>query len=202
MNFKKLTEEVKKFFEDGDGSHSFDHTERVYKLALKIAKKENGDIEVTKAAALLHDIARGKQSRKECECHAEEGSIMARGILEKYNFPKNKIDSVCYAIKVHRKSKKIKAKTKEAQIIQDADRIDALGAITVARVIASGFTKEYKRPIYSKKEKSSISYLKKKITKLTPDKFNTKTGRKLASKRYIFMKKYVKEFIDEWNVKE
>jgi uncharacterized protein len=201
MNFEKLKEEVKTYFNEKDGSHNFDHTERVYNLSIKIAKKEKADLEIVKVASLLHDIARGKQERKECKCHAEEGSLMARAILEKYKFPLEKIEEVCYAIKVHRKSTGIHAETKEAQIVQDADRLDALGAITIARVIASGFTEEYKRPVYAKEGDSAIYYLQYKLLKLTPDAFNTETGKKLAKKRYNFMKKYVKAFIDEWNGK-
>lgn len=202
MDFEKLKEEAKKYFGSKDGGHTFDHTERVYNLALKIAKKENADLEIIKASALLHDIARAKQERKECSCHAKEGSIMAQEILQKFNFPKEKIDAVCYAIKVHRKSDDIKPETKEAAILQDADRLDALGAVNIARVIASGFTKEYERPIYSMEGKSSISYLQHEVKTLTPNSFNTKTGKLLAKKRHLFTKKYLKMFIDEWDCKD
>lgn len=201
MDFEKLKQEIRVYFNEEDGSHKLEHTERVYNLAVRIAKKEKADLEIVKAASLLHDVARGKQSRGECKCHAEEGSIMAKEILEKLKFPSEKIEAVCYAIKVHRKSKGMKAETKEAQILQDADRLDALGAITVARVIASGFTEEYKRPVYAKEGDSAIYYLQSKLLKLTPDAFNTETGKKLAKRRYNFMKKYVQEFIDEWNGK-
>jgi len=201
MDFEKLKEDIRIYFNEDDGSHKLEHTERVYDMAIRIAKKEKADLEIIKAASLLHDVARAKQSRKECKCHGEEGSIMARTILEQHNFPPEKIEAVCYAIRVHRKSTNIKAETKEAQILQDADRLDALGAITVARVIASGFTEEYKRPVYAKEGESAISYLQHKLLKVTPDLFNTKTGKTLAKRRYSFMKKYVSNFINEWNGK-
>lgn len=203
INFETLKEEIKQYFDETDGSHKLEHTERVHDLAVRIAKKEKANIEIVRLAALLHDIARKKQSKKEVSDHAEEGALMAREILEKYKLEPEKIEAICYAIKVHRKSHGISAETIEAKIIQDADRLDALGAITVARVIASGFTDEFRRPVYSNNENedSGIAYLKHKLLKVTPDKFNTETGKKWAKKRYNFMKKYVKEFIDEWNGK-
>jgi len=123
MNFEELKQEVKANLPGEEGKKRFAHIERVYALAIKMAKEENADLEIIKAASLLHDVARGKQSRGECKCHADEGSLMAREILEKLDFPKEKIEAVCYAIKVHRKAKGIKAKTKEAKILQDADRV-------------------------------------------------------------------------------
>lgn len=74
--FEKLKEKVQIYFEKG-GSHAFDHTQRVYNLALHLAKSEKVDLDIIKAATLLHDIARLKQDNKECGCHAEEGGKMA-----------------------------------------------------------------------------------------------------------------------------
>jgi len=123
MDFEKLKQEVQKHLPGEEGKKRFAHIERVYALAIKIAKEENADLEIIKAASLLHDVAKIKEERKECKCHADEGSLMAREILKKLDFPKEKIEAVCYAIKVHRKSKGIEAKTKEAKILQDADRV-------------------------------------------------------------------------------
>ena len=125
--FKDLKEKIQPNFEEG-GSHAFDHTERVCNLALKIGKKEKADLDILKAAALLHDISRLKEDNNEIECHAEHGAEMAEKILKEMNFPEEKIKNVDHSIKVHRHSKGLSGETKEAEILQDADRLDALGA--------------------------------------------------------------------------
>lgn len=204
--------EIKKFYKNyrGLGGHGFDHPERVLRMAKLICKKEDGDIEIVEAAALLHDIARPKEDRKKCSCHAEEGGKMARIYLNKINFPKSKIEKVIHCIETHRFSKGKKAKTKEAEIIQDADRIDALGAICIARIFSySGF---HKVPIYNPdikplKEykcasKTAINHFYEKILKIKPSSFHTKTAREIAKKRYNFIKAYLKQFQTEWEGKD
>ena len=203
--FNKLREKIQPFFIKG-GSHAFDHTERVYSLALKLANNKKVDLDVIKAAALLHDISRLKEENKEIECHAEHGSKMARDILNELMFPKDKIEEVVYAIKVHRHSKRIKAETKEAEILQDADRLDALGAITIARMFSTGG--ELNHPIYNPKipinDNSSNFYTSTihgfytKILKITPETFNTKEAKEIAKGRYEFVEKFLEEFFKEW----
>lgn len=207
--FEKLKEQAESFCEEG-GSHEFSHTERVYNLALKIAKEENADVDVIKAAALLHDIARSKEDNKECKCHAEEGAKMAEKILKELNFPEEKISKVVYAIKIHRHSTNITPETKEAAIIQDADRLDALGAITIARMFSSGgkvgiplFNPQQKNTVNTYKgQKSTIDGFHKKILKITPDTFKTKRAQEIAIGRYKFVEDFLARFIDEWNGKQ
>jgi uncharacterized protein len=207
--FSELKEKIQPNFEQG-GSHAFDHTQRVYDLSLKLAKGQAVDIDILKAVALLHDIARMKEDCKEVQCHAEHGSEMAEKILEETNFPKEKIERVCYAIKIHRHSKGIKAETKEAQILQDADRLDALGAITIARMFSTGG--KINRPIYDSNKplgkihlgyemESTIHGFYAKILKITPDTFYTEKAKKIAKKRYAFVEKFLKQFMLEWEGK-
>lgn len=190
-----------------DFSHNFDHFLRVERLAKRIGKEEKADIQILEASALLIDIARILEDERKTHDHAIEGAKIAKKILNKINFPKEKIEQVCYAIEVHRKSKGIKAKTIEAKILQDADYLDALGAIDISRVIASSLqSKKYKRPIFveipfdGKNINSAIDYFLLKIVhpKLEPKNFNTKLGRKLAKERFNFMKEFTHRFIDEW----
>lgn len=201
--FEDLKEKIQSHFEKG-GSHAFDHTQRVYNLAVRIAKKEKVDLGVIKAAALLHDVARSKCKES---CHAEEGAKIAREILLNTKFPKDKIDAVCHAIEVHRQSKGLKPKTKEAAIIQDADRLDALGAITIARMFSTGG--KMNLPIYDSKTPinkdlkkselpSTIHGFYAKILKLKPETFHTKDAQGLAKARYLFVKKYLDIFLKEW----
>ncbi len=208
--FEKLKKKVKESMETG-GSHEFSHVERVYRLAIKLGKNEKADLDIIKAAALLHDIARMDEENGKIKCHAEEGAKIARKILEKTDFPKEKIKGVCEAIRLHRFSRGLKAETKEARIIQDADRLDAIGAIAIARVFAYGG--KTNRPIHSDTAKprkhydgsaseSSFVHFYEKILKINPESFNTKTGRKIATRRYNFVKLFMKEFMDEWEGKK
>lgn len=206
--YEKLRERIKPYFEKA-GSHSFEHTERVYNLAVHIAKSEKADIDIVKTAALLHDIARKKQEEYKGKiCHAEEGAKMAKEILGAVNFPKEKINSVCHAIEVHRYSKGLIPKTKEAEIIQDADRLDALGAITIARIFDYGG--KLNRPIHNPKLKpkeythnseseSSFIHFYEKILKIKPETFKTAETKKIAKERYKFVQEFVDRFVKEWN---
>lgn len=204
--FKRLRTKIQSNFEEG-GSHAFDHTERVYNLALKIGEKEKADLDVLKAAVLLHDVARLKEDNKEIECHAEHGAKMAEDILREMSFPEDKIENVVHSIKVHRHSKRLIAETKEAKILQDADRLDALGAITIARMFSTGG--KMNTPLYKPKipfgkvypgyySDSTIHGFYSKILKITPETFNTSLARKLAKERYEFVKKFLNQFFKEW----
>jgi uncharacterized protein len=205
--FKELKEKIQPFFEDG-GSHAFDHTQRVYDMAIKIGEAEKADLDVLKASALLHDIARLKEDNKEIECHAEHGAKEAEKILKEINFPKEKIQNVVYSIKVHRHSKGIIGETNEARILQDADRLDAIGAITIARMFSTGG--KLNKPLYNPKipfgksfkgydSESTIHGFYAKILKITPKTFNTPLAKELAEKRYDFVKDYLEQFFKEWN---
>lgn len=202
--FQELRKKVKPYFKEG-GSHAFDHVERVYNLALRLAEKNNIDLDVLKAAVLLHDIARVKEDNNEVECHAEEGAEMAKSILKEMNFPEDKIELVSYAIRVHRHSKGMKAETKEAEILQDADRLDALGAITVGRMFSTGG--ELNRPLYDPSiplegksvNSSTIHGFYRKIFKIKPEEFNTEEAKKIAKERYKFVEEFVDRFLKEWN---
>ncbi len=205
--FKELREKIQSNFEEG-GSHAFDHTERVYNLSLKLSKNKKVDLDVIKASALLHDVARLKEDNNEIECHAEHGSKMAEEILKEMNFPEEKIKQVIYSIKVHRHSKKIEAETKEAEILQDADRLDALGAITIARMFSTGG--KINRPLYKPDipfgkvhkgyhSESTIHSFHAKILKITPETFNTKEAKEIAKERYQFVEEFLHQFLKEWN---
>ena len=95
-------ETIKEFYEKSVG-HGFDHINRVHDIAIKIAKEEKDvDLQIVDAAAWLHDIARSREGKNGCKCHAEEGAKMAESFLKKINFPKEKISVVKHAILVHR----------------------------------------------------------------------------------------------------
>ena len=205
-------EEIKKFYigYGGLSGHGFDHVERVLRMAKLISEKEGGDIETIEAAALLHDIARAKENNMNNLDHGEEGAKMAENYLRKINFTKSKIKNIIHCIAVHRFSRGKKAETKEAKIIQDADRLDALGAIIITRVLA--YNGLHKIPIYDPDIKplkeykgghtTAINHFYEKILKITPLSFNTKTARKIAKKRYDFVVNFLKQFKKEWDGKD
>ena len=208
--FNDLREKIQIYFEKG-GSHDFSHTNRVYNLALKLSKGQKVDIDVIRASALLHDISRLKEDNGEIKCHADDGAENAKKILAEMNFPSEKIQKVFSAIKTHRHSKGLKAEAKEGEILQDADRLDALGAITIARMFSTGGkmdlplynlgaeTNEEYTPDY--KRSSTIHGFYAKILKLKPENFNTEKAKKIAKKRYAFVEKFLKQFKAEWEGK-
>ncbi|MBT3416758.1 HD domain-containing protein [Candidatus Woesearchaeota archaeon] len=203
-----LRKMVLPYFDEGDG-HGFDHVERVYNLALKISESENVDVDIVKSAALLHDICR-KQGGETGQCHAIEGAKLTPEILRKINFPEDKIENVVHCVKVHRYSNGFVPETKEAKILQDADRLDAIGAIAITRIITHGI--KHNMPIYnpkikpsegySSKSETSINHFYEKILKLKPETFHTKSAQKIAKERYLFTQKFVNQIIDEWDGKK
>jgi uncharacterized protein len=185
--------------------HDKYHTERVYSLAVHIAEKENADLDVVRAAALLHDIARALEDEGKISDHATEGARMARRILEEVGFPNEKIPPVLHCIEAHRFKKGMKTKSLEAQILQDADRLDIIGAIGIARVFTRGGWSNIPihDPAIPPKEKydgrssTSVNHLREKILKVK-DTLNTATAKALAEDRHEFTQQFLDTLRKEW----
>ena len=128
---KKLEEIVKETMSVLDGTaHSYAHVDRVVKIAAIIAEKEKADRELVRTAALLHDIGRAVG-----EPHNETGAKLAREILEQSrNYPEERIEKIVKIIKLHPLAFKDKLETLEERIVWDADKMDLLGVIGIARV--------------------------------------------------------------------
>ncbi len=192
-----LRNEVKKRIEN-DPAHDFEHTIRVYKNAQKICKKEKANEKLVLSAALLHDIVSYPKSDKRSKTSSIKSATKSKQILEKLDFSKEEIAIISDAIRDHSFSQNKIPKTLEGKILQDADRLDALGAIGIARVFATGGS--LKRPFY----KIDDPFCKKRIPDdktWTVDHFfqkllkleslmNTKSGKAEAKKRT----KIIKEF--------
>lgn len=132
--FDNLKEKVKEKVGES-GSHDFNHTERVYKLSILISKDLDVDLDVIRAAALLHDIARQKANKRK-EDHAELGAKEARKILKKTKeFPKEKISLVEKCILLHNKSEDI-PELKEVRVLKEADGLETMGSIGIARTFS------------------------------------------------------------------
>jgi len=125
---------AREHFTDAHASHRWDHTLRVYRLCQHIGEQEGADMEILKPAALLHDIARAREDRaKGSFCHAREGARMSEQILTELDMKPEKIRSIVHCIDAHRYRDERQPETLEAQVLFDADKLDSIGAIGVAR---------------------------------------------------------------------
>jgi len=126
-------EEARKYYAGADAAHDFDHVLRVLALAERIGRAEGADMEVLRAAVLLHDVARAEEERTGV-CHAKAGAQRAREILAGH--PPAKVEAVAEAIAAHRFRDEVTPQSLEAKILYDADKLDSIGAIGVARAFA------------------------------------------------------------------
>ncbi len=202
---------VKTTLKDAEGGHDWFHTERVYKNALLISKGETVDELVVALGALLHDIADSKFNNGDDTI----GPKIAGEFLMKQNVSTKVINHVIKIIENVSFSSNIDKtdafKSKELEVIQDADRLDALGAIGIARTFNYGGFKNralYNPDIkpnlnltkdeYKASTAPSINHFYEKLL-LLKDKMNTKTGRKIAEERHNYMVDFLKQFYSEWH---
>lgn len=157
-------------------THDRDHVERVVKLAVYIAEREGADVEVVRISAELHDIARDKPN------HAIESARIAGEILRRKGYDEDFISKVVHCIESHSFSSNVKPKTLEAKVLSDADKLDAIGAIGVARVFM--FSGERGRSI-----EDTLKHFEEKLLKLK-DMLYTKTAREIARDRHEFLKMF------------
>ncbi|KPU63114.1 phosphohydrolase [Thermococcus sp. EP1] len=183
---RKAEQFARNFFER-EGTHGFSHIKRVFNLCLHLGKEEGADLEVLALAALLHDIARPLEDKGIVEDHAKESAKIARRFLSSLGYPK--IEEVVHAIEAHRFSKPPEPKTIEAKILSDADKLDAIGAIGVARVFM--YSGEHGRDI-----DVSLRHFEEKILKLR-DLMYTKSAKKLANERHKFVEEFIKRIQKE-----
>ena len=204
---------VKQQLENAEGGHDWFHIERVYKNALLIAEGEDCDLIVVKLGALLHDIADSK-------FHGGDETVgpkTARTFLESQNVKEDIILHVIAIIEnISFKGGNFEKKfnSKELEIVQDADRLDAIGAIGIARTFNYGGFKN--RPLYNpniqpnmnmnkeeykNSESPTLNHFYEKLL-LLKDKMNTETGKKIAQKRHDFMVTFLSQFYAEWDGQE
>jgi len=199
-----IKNEVKKIM-DNDSAHDFEHVMRVYKNAQKICKKEKGNEKLILSAALLHDIVSYPKSDKRSKLSSLQSAKKSRQILKKYNFSEEEITIVSNAIRDHSFSQNKIPETLEGKILQDADRLDALGAIGIARVFATGGSLE--RPFYNIDDpfcKSrtpndkiwTVDHFYQKLLKLE-SLMNTKFGKVEAKKRTRVLKEFLNQLKQE-----
>jgi len=210
MLIQQTIEFVKQQLKNAEGGHDWFHIERVYKNALLIAKEEDCDITVVQLGALLHDIADSKfhdgdesvgpkVAREFLQSHkvSEEIILHVIGIIENISFKGGNFEKTFHS--------------KELEIVQDADRLDALGAIGIARTFNYGGFKNrvlYNPEIapnlnmskeeYKNTQSPTLNHFYEKLL-LLADKMNTETGKKIAQQRHQFMESFLEQFYAEWN---
>ncbi len=186
---------------DNDPAHDFGHIMRVYNNAKKIAKKEKADQKLVLSAVLLHDIVSYPKSSKRSKFSAIESAKKSKLILKKYDFTDAEIIIISDAIAEHSFSQNKVPKTFEGKILQDADRLDALGAIGIARVFATSGS--LNRSFYNINDPFcntrtpddnlwAIDHFFNKLLKLE-SMMNTKSGKTEAKKRTKVLKVFLKQ---------
>ncbi len=201
---------VKTALRNSEGGHDWFHIERVWKNAMLISKEEDCDMELVQLAALLHDIADSKFHGGD----EEIGPKTATNWLLSQNYPQVRIDritSIIRAISFKGGVNEFVDQSIECQVVQDADRLDAIGAIGIARTFNYGGFKNralYDPAIapnlnmtkeeYKKSTAPTINHFYEKLL-LLKDLMNTATGRRIAQERHEFMGKFLNQFYREWN---
>jgi uncharacterized protein len=208
---KLKIEEARTWYQETDAVHNFDHIMRVYRMAERLAKAEGADLEIVRAAALLHD-SQGSDPGSESGRleHHQASAKFAAAVLKEKDWEQEKIEAVQHCILAHRfRNPAEKPKTLEAKIIFDADKLDAIGAVGVARVI--GYAAIAGTPFYEKPSAKFLESWQKiegekhsayhehlfKLRKL-PERMHTPTARAIADERLRYLDDYFERLIAEW----
>ena len=190
---------------NNDSAHDFAHILRVYNNAKKLCKKEQANERLVLSAALLHDIVSYPKSDKRSKLSSVKSAQEAQRILTKMNYSTDDIEIICDAIRDHSFSRGKTPKTLEGKILQDADRLDAIGAIGIARVFAvCGSEKRsfynYDDPFCNTRNLDdktwALDHFYQKLLKLE-SLMNTKSGKIEAKKRTKFLKYFLSELKKE-----
>lgn len=194
-------------FLDGDrGSHDWEHTLRVYGLCRDMGPSEGADMLVLLVAALLHDIGRGRQDEGRGDiCHAEHGAAVAADLVANLPLTDDQKANIVHCIRAHRFRKAPQPQTTEARVLFDADKLDAIGAVGIAR--AYQFAGEVgarlhnpnhdvrnTRP-YSREDTGYREYRVK--LRHIKNRMLTETGRRVAEGRHRFMEQFFERFLAE-----
>lgn len=211
----KLKPYVEKYFKDDYTGHDIGHLERTMKNAIYICEKEDGDKVITGIAAYLHDIHRILQSKEGKFVSPKESLPVIKSILSNIDLTEEQIEKICYCIEYHEEYNwnGNNVSDKNALILQDADNLEAIGAIGIGRAFNYGGA--YNIDMYDENtplieendyveangdDETTIHHFYHKLFKLG-DNMNTKTAKIIAEARIKFMKEFTKEFLKEWEGK-
>ena len=206
----KTIDFVKRYLHKAEGGHDWNHIERVFKLAIYIAKRESCNLFVVQLAALLHDVGDSKFSKGDEDTASE---IISKH-LDTLDIDENDKAHICNIIKYIGFKSNLSGRpfnSIELEIVQDADRLDAIGAIGIARTFNFGGYKgnplydpsippliNPSKDEYKKYNGTTINHFYEKLLKLK-DLMNTQTGKSLAQSRHDYMVNFLDKFLSEWN---
>jgi uncharacterized protein len=198
-------DEIRSLYRKADPAHDFSHILRVCKIAREIGQEEKADMKVLLPAALLHDLGskKGHESGKELSGQAALSAV--RSFLEGKGLDRDRIEKVLYAVEVHSFSLGVHPITLEASILQDADRLDAMGAIGIARLFLTGGA--LGREMYNPQDpfcqdrepddaRWNLDHFYRKLLKLESG-MHTSAGKRLAARRSRVMKQYLVDLEEE-----
>lgn len=201
-----IKRKVERMLEGRDPAHDFHHIMRVYKNAKLIGQHEGADMDVLLPAVLLHDIIVYPKGSAMSSRSSDESAELAENILQSHGYSQYEINRISYCIRSHSYTKRLVPASLEGKILQDADRLDALGAIGIARTFSiSGSEKRtfYKAddPFYrSSRELDdrqwTLDHFQTKLLKLK-DLMHTKTAKKIAQERTTFMMLFIRQLQKE-----
>lgn len=207
---EKTIDFVKKELQNAEAGHDWWHIERVWKTAKNIAKEENVNLEVVEFAALLHDIADAKFHDGDEEIGPQKAGEFLKSIAVEPEIIHH-VQQIIRNMSFKSSLGEIHFTSPEMLVVQDADRLDAIGAIGIARAFTYGgyknrelYNPEIKpelnlsKEAYKKSTAPTINHFYEKLL-LLKDKMNTASGRKIAAQRHQFMEQYLEQFYAEWN---
>lgn len=198
-------ETARSWYPENDPVHGFDHVLRVLKMAEWLAQAEGADLEIVRAAALLHD-AEGPGVEESREDHQRKSALFAHLVLQSEGWPEDRIQAVAHCIRAHRfRDDREQPQTLEAKVLFDADKLDAIGAIGAVRSIAYAVLAE--QPLHVEPSEQFFHTGKKepgeahtpyhehlfKLSKLK-ERMYTPSGRALAEERHRFLER----FFEQW----
>lgn len=213
---KALGQKVKSLFQSESSGHDIYHLRRVLSLALHLQEKEGGDRLVIAVSAFLHDVHRIIQKEFDQYCTPKDSLPKVREILVSVNVPADKIPTILHCIEFHEEytfSAGGKSTSDiETMIVQDADNLDAMGAIGIARGFAYGGANQipiwlpdlpFNREVFDESEDdpSEIHHFYSKLLRLK-DTMNTETAKQMALERHRFTESFLEEFFAEWDGKK
>ncbi len=203
MTVDDIRATARSYFDDGlSPAHDWHHVQRVESLADRLlAEYPEADERTVRLAALLHDVGRSREDRGEIDDHATWGARKAESILSERGVALDRIEAVCHAIRVHRYSNDREPRTIEAEILCDADNLDALGAVGVARCFTFGG--ELGKPMHdpdlppeadeTASGATNYNHFYKKILDL-PGRMYTDAGREIAADRADYVRGFLERF--------
>ncbi|WP_435551180.1 HD domain-containing protein [Natrinema sp. CGMCC1.2065] len=201
-----VRDRARTYFDDASPAHDWHHVQRVERLAETLCERHSDAVDdrVVRLAVYCHDVGRAKEDRGEIDDHAQWGAREAEGILRECGAGAATIERVQHCIRAHRYSNDLEPATLEAKLVADADNLDALGAVGIARVFAYGG--EIGDPIHDPAQPiaeddtdagaTQYNHFHKKILDL-PERMYTDVGRDLAAKRVAFVREYLERFDSE-----